>query len=113
MDSHRNKTFTQLPKINSKSTTIHKIGQWIANKRVRYARVDIYNIGDDVGFNDFFQSPQYAHHMHFYILVQSQMWEYVFHLYSQKGEQKAVTVDDKVRVAGIIFGKTCIPLFKT
>ena len=112
MDSHRNTTFTQLPKINSKSTTIHKIGQWIANKRVRYARADIYNIGDDVGFNDFFQSPQYAHHTHFYILAQSRMWEYVFHLYGQKGEQKAVTVDDKVRVAGIIFREDMRPFIQ-
>ena len=111
MDSHRNTTFTQLPKINSKSTTIHKIGQWIANKCVRYARADIYNIGD-VGFNDFFQSPQYAHHTHFYILEQSRMWEYVFHLYGQKGEQKAVTVDDKVRVAGIIFWEDMHPFIQ-
>jgi hypothetical protein len=41
--------------------------------------------------------------MYFFVLTQSTAWEYLFHLYGAKGEQKAITVDDKVRVAGILF----------
>ena len=103
MDTHRTETFPHVPKPNSKSTTIHKIGRWIANKRIRYEQADIHNIGGEVGFMDWIESEEYANRTHYYVLAQSQAWEYFFHLYGPKGEQKAVTLDDKVRVAGIIF----------
>ena len=106
-------TFPHLPKQSSKTATIHKIGQWIAKKRIRYERADIHNIGIEVGFMDFILSPTYADQMHFFVLTQSATWEYLFHLYGAKGEQKAVTVDDKVRVVGIIFKRTCAHLFRT
>ncbi len=103
MDAHRTDTFRQLPKTSSKTGTIHKIGQWIAKKRIQYERADIHNIGDEVGFVDLIESEEYSHRTHFYFLMQSLAWEYLFHLYGVKGEQKAVTLDDKVRVAGNIF----------
>ncbi len=34
MDAHRTDTFRQLPKANSKTATIHKVGQWVARKRI-------------------------------------------------------------------------------
>ena len=111
MNSYRT-TFPHLPKQSSKTATIHKIGQWIAKKRIRYERADIHNIGIEVGFMDFILSPTYADQMHFFVLTQSTTWEYLFHLYGAKGEQKAVTVDDKVRVVGIIFQEDMRPFIQ-
>ena len=103
MDAHRIVTFPQLPKTSSKTATIHKIGQWVAKKRIRYDRADIHNIGNEVGFMDLIQSPEYEDRAHFFVLTQAAMWEYVFSIYGVKGEQKLITVHDKVRVAGIVF----------
>jgi hypothetical protein len=103
MNSCRTEAFPHLPKTSSKTATIHKIGLWIANKRIRYERADIHNLGSEVGFIEFIQSPTYESHIHFFVLTQTSMWEHLFHLYRVKGKQKAVTVDDKVPVAGIIF----------
>jgi hypothetical protein len=109
MNSCWNEAFPHLPKTSSKTATIHKIGLWIANKRIRYERADIHNLGSEVGFIEFIQSPTYESHIHFFVLTQTSMWEHLFHLYGVKGEQKAVTVDDKVRVAGIIFREDMRP----
>ena len=84
---------------SSKTATIHKIAQWVSKKQIRYDQADIHNIGNEVGFMDLIQSPEYADRTHFFVLMQSAMWEYVFGIYGVKGEQKVVTVDNKVHVA--------------
>ena len=103
MHRNRDMIFPQLPKPSSRTTCIHAIGHWIAEKRIRYDRGDIHNIGDDVGFLDVIRSPEYADKSQYYILTQSSTMEFLFGRYGVKGEQKAITVDDKVHVAGIIF----------
>ena len=77
MNANRNITFPHLPKTSSKTATIHKIGQWIAKKRIRYDQADIHNIGNEVGFMDLIQSLEYGDRTHFFVLTQSAMWEYV------------------------------------
>ena len=86
-----------------RTTCIHAIGHWIAEKRIRYERGDIHNIGEDMGFLDLIQSPEYADKLQYYILTQSSTMEFLFGRYGVKGEQKVITVDDKVRIASIIF----------
>ena len=53
-----------------------------------------------------------AAQMHFFVRTQSTTWEYLFHLYGAKGEQKVATVDDKVRVVGIIFQEDIRPFIQ-
>jgi hypothetical protein len=52
MDAHRTDTFWQLPKANSKTATIHKVGQWVARKRIRYERVDMAAAKKDTAKDD-------------------------------------------------------------
>ena len=103
LDSRRETTFTRLPKPASKTACIHSLGQWIADKRDRYGRGDIHSIGRDVEFMDLIQSPTYAECDQYYILSQTEVLKYLFEKYGAKGEEKVATIDDKVRVAGILF----------
>ena len=109
MNNNRESKFPNLPKTSSKTGCIHLIGQWIAEKRIRYERGDIHSIGRDVGFMDLIQSPTFAQCDQYYVLTQSEMLEFLFKRYGVKGEEKVATVDDKIRVAGIIFREEMRP----
>jgi hypothetical protein len=52
---------------------------------------------------DLIQDTEYVHCQHFFVLQQATLLDFLYGRYGAKGEQKVVTVDDKVRVAGIIF----------
>jgi hypothetical protein len=104
LDKLRETHFPHLPKQTSKSTAVHAIGQWIAKRRIAYCRADVHNIGSDGdGFMRFIDSPNYSESEQYYILTQSTTMEFLFSRYGVKGEEKRMTIDDKVRVAGIIF----------
>ncbi len=89
MDMHCTTTFPSLPKSSIKTGTIHKIGQWIAGKRICYEQADIYNIGNEVGFKDLIPSAEYADHSHFFVLQQSRAWEHLYHLWHQGGNKSS------------------------
>ncbi len=74
-------TFPGIPKPSSRMGTIHKIGQWIASKWICYKQADVYNIGNDVGFMDLIQRPEYGNFDHYFVLTQSSTWGYLFDLY--------------------------------
>lgn len=86
------------------SAAIHLIGRKIAEMRKCYARGDLHNMGRDIGFNDLMEKSVYDIREKFYILSQQQLVEYLFiEKYGPERENKRVTTDDKVRVAGILF----------
>lgn len=58
---------------------------------------------EGAGFMDLINSPDYTNHPNYYILTQSTTMEFLFNRYGVKGEEKQMTVDDKVCLAGILF----------
>lgn len=104
MDKNGEMIFPHVPKTTSKTSATHAIGYWIADRRIKYNYTDVHSIGmEGAGFMDLINSPDYINRPNYYILTQSTTMEFLFNRYGVKGEEKRMTVDDKVRLAGILF----------
>ncbi len=102
MSSHRI-NFPQLLKGGTnKSTYLHDIGKIVASQRKEYALADVHGIGDlgEESIDDLimaFDKPS------IYVLHQSTLLHHLYEEYDPPPETKKPTVDDKVRVMGLIF----------
>ena len=104
MDKNREKIFPLMPKTSSKTGAIHVIGQWLADRWIMYNSADIHNIRmEGAGLVRFIHSPDYVGRDQYFILTQSSAMEFLFTRYGVRGEQKQMTIDDKVGGAGILF----------
>lgn len=96
--------FPNMPKGGSnKSTYLHDIGKEIAQERKEYARADIHGIGDagdDESCMDLIASSDKPK---VFILKQSTLLARLRNKYGPLPESKRPTVDDKVRVMGVLF----------
>ena len=99
--------FPRLPDIKSNniSKTYHYIGEWIAGTRKMYKRADIHNIGASSDLvNDMINEEKYLSTEKFYVLSQDDVFKHVFEKYGPKESTTSeYTVDDFVRVMGVIF----------
>ena len=86
---------------SQKTATIHQIGKLIAARRRFYSHSDLHS-GTDQGFSDLAWLSVYSNCDSCYILSQATILEIMFDRYGNMGEEKKITTDDKVRVAGIL-----------
>ncbi len=87
------------------STTIHIIGKLVANRQFSCARGDVHSIGVDGGLIELIDSVEYAGRQQFYILSRPTLLELLFEKYGVEGKTKEATTDNKIQVAGIVFGE--------
>lgn len=103
MDSHR-LDFPNIPKGGSnKSTYIHDIGKEIAQEREERARADIHSIGDDGDEETCFDLMLASDKQKVFVLKQSALLSRMRNRYGPLPESKKTTIDDKVRVMGVLF----------
>ena len=99
--------FPRLPDIKSNniSKTYHYVGEWIAGNRKEYKRADIHNMGAGSDLvMDMINEEKYLSTEKFYILSQDDVFKHVFGKYGPKESTTSeYTVDDFVRVMGVIF----------
>ncbi len=89
------------------TNTIHIIDKLNANPQFSCARGDVHSIGVDGGLIKLINSIEDAGRQQFYILSQQKLLELLFEKYGVEGEMKEATTDDKIQVAGIVFGELC------
>jgi hypothetical protein len=106
LETKRLEYFPRLPASQKNmSNTIHIIGKLIADCQFSCTRGDVHSIEVDGGSIKMIDSAEYAGRQHFCILSQQKLLELLFEKYGVEGETKEATTDDKIRVAGIVFGK--------
>jgi len=95
--------FPQLPKGGTnKSTYLHDIGKIIASARKEYALADVHSIGDE-GEESIVDLIASVNKPSVFTLRQSTLLSLLHEAYGPLPENKKTTVDDKVRVMGLIF----------
>ncbi len=108
LETKRLEYFPRLPALQKNmSNTINIIGKLIANCQFSCAGGDVHSIGVDGGLIKMIDSAEYAGRQHFYILLQQKLLELLFEEYGVEGETKEATTDNKIQVAGIVFGESC------
>ena len=102
MDQRRDEHFERLSKLkNQKTPTIHQIGKCVASRRAFFQRSDLH-AGTDQGFGDLIQLPAYNNASGLYIVSQAIIVDVLVQRYGTEADNKKITTDDKVRVAGIL-----------
>ena len=103
IDNHRI-DFPNMPKGGSnKSTYIHDIGKVIAGERKEHARADIHGIGDDGDEDSCMDLVIASNTPKVFILKQRTLLALLHNKYGPLPENKKTTIDDKVRVMGVLF----------
>ena len=99
VDGKRESEFDHLPKKNQRTVIIHAIGKIIAGRRGKIARAEMTD-------NPLIQESEYVCHNYFYSLPQEIIFDVMRSRYGVSvASMMRITVDDKVRVAGLVITK--------